>query len=156
MSWLYSQWAPLFAVICDANHPRKAERPKKGCFDQDIKIFTKVELIVSKNCHIVGPACLMICCILRDVHLQNSSFLRGLSTEFIFFFNFYDIATYPMKLGIQIKNFPFFKLISEISHSLMYILTLHVLGRLKYYLASSEILGKLVRLSYVNIWRDTS
>ena len=43
----------------------------------------------------------MICRILGDPHLQNLNFLRGLSTEFIFF-NFFDITMYPKQLGDQI------------------------------------------------------
>ena len=63
------------------------------------KIFIKAKLTVSKSC-LLRPACFKIYCILGDAHSQNLSFLRGLSTEFIFL-NFSEIATYPGKLGNQ-------------------------------------------------------
>ena len=87
-------------VICDANHPRKTERPqKRAILIRKSKIFIKAKLTVSKSC-LLGPAYFMIYCILEDAHLQNLSFLRGLSTEFIFF-NFSDTATYSRKLENQ-------------------------------------------------------
>ena len=63
------------------------------------KIFIKAKLTVSKRC-LLGPTYFMIFCILGDVHLQRLSFLRGLSTELIFF-NFSDIVTYPRGLWNQ-------------------------------------------------------
>ena len=63
------------------------------------KIFIEAKLTVSKSC-LLGPTCFMICCILGDAHLENLSFLRRLSTEFIFF-NFSYIVTYPRKLRNQ-------------------------------------------------------
>ena len=80
--------------------PKKSRKAqKRAVLIKKSKIFIKAKLSVSKSC-LLGPACFMICYILGDAHLQNLSFLRGLSTEFIFF-NFSDIATYPRKLGNQ-------------------------------------------------------
>ena len=78
----------------------KQKSPKNGYFDWKKSInFIKAKLTVSKSC-LLGYACFMICYILGDAHLKNHSFLRGPSTEFIFF-NFSDIATYPRKLWNQ-------------------------------------------------------
>ena len=72
--------------------------------------------MVSKRC-LLEPTCFMISCILGVAHLQNHSFLRGLSTEYIFQ-NFSDITTYPRKLGNQNQKLPIFqKLLSENCHS---------------------------------------
>ena len=73
---------------------------KMAFLTKKLKIFTKAKLTVSKIC-LLGFACFMIYGILRDAHLQNLSFLRGLSTEFIFF-NFSDTATYFRNLENQI------------------------------------------------------
>ena len=68
--------ARFLAVICDANHLRKAERPpKRAVLIKKLKIFIKAKLTVSKSC-LLGPAYFMICCILGDAHLQSLSFLR--------------------------------------------------------------------------------
>ena len=61
----------------------------------------------------------MICCNLGDAHLQNLSFLRGLSTELIFF-NFSDNATYPKKLWNQNwKLLSLLELLSENSYGVL-------------------------------------
>ena len=86
------------------NHPRKTERPqKRAVLIRKSKIFIKAKLTVSKSC-LLGPAYFMIYCILRDAHLQNLSFLRGPSTESIFF-NFSDIATYYRESKLEIAYF---------------------------------------------------
>ena len=80
------------------------------------KVFIKAKLAVSKR-FLIESACFMICSILGDTCLQNLSFLRGPSTEFIFF-NLSDIATYPRKLGNWNWNLLIFStLLSENNHS---------------------------------------
>ena len=77
----------------DTNLPQKRRNGlKMVILTKKSKIFIKAKLTVSKSCPL-GPVYFMIYCILEDAHLQNLSFLRGLSTEFIFF-NFSDTATY--------------------------------------------------------------
>ena len=101
----------------DTNLPKKRRNAQKMVIlTKESKKFIKAKLTFSKSC-LLGSTCFMICCILGDAHLQNLSFLRGPSTEFIFF-NFSDIATYPRKLGNQNQKLPIFlTLLSENSHS---------------------------------------
>ena len=108
MNRLNGHRARFTAVICDANHPRKTERPqKRAVLIRKSKIFIKAKLTVSKSC-LLGPTSFMIYCILSDAHLQNLSFLRRLSTEFIFS-NFSYIATYPRRLGNQNQKLSIFQ-----------------------------------------------
>ena len=84
----------------DMNLPKKRRNAlKMVILTKKSKLFIKTKLTVSKSC-LLGPVYFMIYCILEDAHLQNLSFLRGLSTEFIFF-NFSDTATYSRKLENQ-------------------------------------------------------
>ena len=94
----------------------KQKDPNRALLTKKSKIFKKVKFMVSKSCPL-GPACIMICCISWDAHSQKHSFLRGLSTEFIFF-NFSDIATYHRKHKNQNhKLLIFLEVLLENSHS---------------------------------------
>ena len=87
-------------VMLDTNLLKKRRNAlKMAILTKKSKIFIKAKLTVLKSC-LLGPTCFMIFCILGDAHLQKLNFLRGLSTELIFF-NFSDIVTYPRKLWNQ-------------------------------------------------------
>ena len=64
--------------------------------------------MVSKSC-LLEPACFVIYRILEDAHLQNLSFLKGPSTEFIFFSTFLTLPHISGSLRIKIRNFLFFE-----------------------------------------------
>ena len=98
----------------DTNLPQKRRNAlKMVILTKKSKIFIKAKLTVSKSC-LLGPAYFMIYCILEDAHLQNLSFLRGLSTEFIFF-NFSDTATYSRKLENQNQKLLIFLILLSIA-----------------------------------------
>ena len=95
----------------------KQKGPKRAVFTKESKIFIKAKLMVSKNCPLKST-CFLICCILEDAHLQNLSFLSGLSTEFISFQFFWHchISQEAWESKLEIVYF-FLDLLSENSHS---------------------------------------
>ena len=74
--------AQFSAVICDANHLRKTERPpKRAVLIRKLKIFIKAKLTVSKSC-LLGFVPFMNFCILRGAPLQKVKYWKGPSYDF--------------------------------------------------------------------------
>ena len=101
------------------------------------KIFIKAKLTVSKSC-LLGPACFLIHCILRDAHLQNLSFLRGISTEF-FFSTFLTFPLIPGSFGSKIEiaylfDITFPRIAIVVRNELQQCIHSHVVGSLIFFM----------------------
>ena len=109
-AWWQNEWADYIATghILGHNPPGKVERPQIGMFWSKFKNFHKSKVDSLKKFS-TRAVCLMICCILGDVHLQNLSFLREPSTEFSLK-TFLTLPYIPGSLRIKIRTCLFFQI----------------------------------------------
>ena len=78
----FSHRARFWAVICEANHPRKSRKAQKmAIFTKKSKFFIKAKLTASKSC-LLGPTCSMIFSIFRGAHLPKVKYLKSPSYDF--------------------------------------------------------------------------